>query len=169
MTVAPYFELYLVRHGLAGQFGDYVDDSQRSLTPEGQKKTHKVAQRLRDFGLCFDRIYTSPYTRANQTAQILQSNGLGESIDCWEALQPDGDRTRVIQQLGEDRKAGQQVAIVGHEPDLSQLAETLVFGDVRGGLLLKKAGIIGLTAPVEGNLVGHCQLFWLVPPRLLID
>ena len=169
MTVDPYFELYLIRHGLAGQFGDYEDDSQRSLTEEGQKKTHKVAQRLRDLGLFFDCIYTSPYARANQTAQILQSNGLGDAIDCWDALQPDGDRTRVIEQVSKDRKAGRQVAIVGHEPDLSQLAETLVFGNVRGGLLLKKAGIIGLTVPVEGNLVGHCQLFWLVPPRLLID
>ena len=168
MTVDLCFEIYLVRHGLAGQFGDYVDDSQRSLTQEGQKKTHKVAQRLQDLGLFFDRIYTSPYARADQTAQILQANGLGDAIDRWDALKPDGDRTRTIEQLSIDRKAGEQVAIVGHEPDLSQLAETLILGEVRGGLLLKKAGIIGLMAPVEGNLVGHCQLFWLVPPRLLI-
>ena len=165
----PYFEIYLVRHGLAGQFGDYADDSQRPLTEDGQKKTRKVAQRLHALGLHFDRIYTSPYQRADQTAQILKSSGLGESIERWDALQPDGDRTRLIAQLSDDREAGRRVAIVGHEPDLSQLAETLVFGGVQGGLVLKKAGIIGLMAPIEGELVGNCQLFWLVPPRLLID
>ena len=173
ILVDPYFEIYLVRHGLAGQFGDYEDDSRRPLTEDGQKKTRKVAQRLHDFGLHFDRIYTSPYQRADQTAQILhsvmQSGQSGEPVERWEALQPDGDRTRSIDQLGHGRSAGRRVAIVGHEPDLSQLAETLVFGTVQGGLVLKKAGIIGLIAPVEGELVGNCQLFWLVPPRLLIE
>ncbi len=169
IPVDPYFEIYLVRHGLAGQFGDYADDSRRPLTEDGQKKTRKVAQRLYDLGLHFDRIYTSPYERADQTAQILHSSGLGESIERWEALQPDGDRIRSIEQLSGDRKAGRRVAIVGHEPDLSQLAEMLVFGTAQGGLLLKKAGIIGLMAPIEGELVGNCQLFWLVPPRLLMD
>ena len=169
MTVDLYFEIYLVRHGLAGQFGDYADDSQRPLTEDGQKKTRKVAQRLQELGLSFDRIYTSPYERADQTAQILQSSGLGTSIERWDTLQPDGDRTRLIDQLNGDREAGRRVAIVGHEPDLSQLAETLVFGIVQGGLVLKKAGIIGLMAPIEGELVGNCQLFWLVPPRLLMD
>jgi len=173
ITVDPYFEIYLVRHGLAGQFGDYEDDSRRPLTEDGQKKTRKVAQRLRDLGLHFDRIYTSPYERADQTAQILQSvlqsGHLGQSIERCEDLQPDGDRTRSIDQLSHDREAGRRVAIVGHEPDLSQLAETLVFGSVQERLVLKKAGIIGLMAPIEGELVGQCQLFWLVPPRLLMD
>ena len=169
IPVDSFFEIYLVRHGLAGQFGDYEDDSQRPLTEEGQKKTRKVAQRLCDLGLHFDRIYTSPYERAHQTAQILQSIGLSESIERCEDLQPDGNRTRSIEQLSHDREAGRRVAIVGHEPDLSQLAETLVFGTVQERLVLKKAGIIGLMAPIEGELVGQCQLFWLVPPRLLMD
>ena len=170
ITVDPYFEIYLVRHGLAGQFGDYEDDSRRPLTEDGQKKTRKVAQRLRDLGLHFDRIYTSPYERADQTAQILQSVlPSSQSIERWDTLQPDGDMTRSIDRLSDDREAGRRVAIVGHEPDLSQLAETLVFGTVQERLVLKKAGIIGLMAPIEGELVGQCQLFWLVPPRLLMD
>jgi phosphohistidine phosphatase len=175
------FEIYLVRHGLAGQFGDYEDDAVRPLTEEGQKKTRKVAQRLLDFGVTFDRIYTSPYQRALQTAQILQSVGLqsvglGSTIEpalepgleIYDDLHPDGDQAVVLDRLANVRQLGLRVAIVGHEPDLSQLAATLVFGQPCDNLTLKKAGIIGLTAPIEGQLVGACQLFWLAPPRLLL-
>jgi phosphohistidine phosphatase len=178
------FEIYLVRHGLAGQFGDYEDDAVRPLTEEGQKKTRKVAQRLLDLGVTFDRIYTSPYQRALQTAEILQSVGLGPTIEpslepvlepaleIYDQLQPEGDRAAVIDRLtsvrSSVRQLGLRVAMVGHEPDLSQLAATLVFGQPSENLTLKKAGIIGLTAPIEGQLVGACQLFWLAPPRLLL-
>jgi phosphohistidine phosphatase len=173
------FDIYLVRHGLAGQFGDYEDDAVRPLTEEGQKKTRKVAQRLLDLGVTFDRIYTSPYQRALQTAQILQTQiaqagGLGSTtepgveLEIEDVLQPEGDRLVMIDRLARVRAAGLRVAIVGHEPDLSHLAATLVFGQACDNLTLKKAGIIGLTAPIEGELVGACQLFWLAPPRLLL-
>ncbi len=173
------FEIYLVRHGLAGQFGDYEDDAVRPLTEEGLKKTRKVAQRLVDLGVTFDRIYTSPYQRALQTAQILQAqiSQTGQlrstiepslELEIEDALQPEGDRLTVIDRLARVRAAGLRVAIVGHEPDLSQLAATLVFGEACDNLTLKKAGIIGLTAPIEGQLVGASQLFWLAPPRLLL-
>ena len=37
-------ELYFLRHGLAGQYGDpqYKDDSLRPLTAEGQKKMRHI-------------------------------------------------------------------------------------------------------------------------------
>ncbi len=173
------FEIYLVRHGLAGQFGDYEDDAVRPLTEEGHKKTRKVVQRFADLGVRFDRIFTSPYQRALQTAQILQTQisrtgQLGSTIEpsleleIEDALQPEGNRLVMIDRLARVRAAGLRVAIVGHEPDLSQLAATLVFGEACDNLTLKKAGIIGLTAPIEGHLVGQCQLFWLAPPRLLL-
>ncbi|MEB3291874.1 MAG: phosphohistidine phosphatase SixA, partial [Synechococcales bacterium] len=56
---------------------------------------------------------------------------------------------------------------VGHEPEQSEWAEQLLWGQARGSLIQKKAGIIGLEAPLTGELLGHCQLFWLCPPRLL--
>jgi phosphohistidine phosphatase len=161
-------DIYLIRHGLAGQFGDYDDDSLRPLTPEGLKKTQKVAQRLKALGLQFDLVLTSPYTRALQTAIVLQSIGLVNTLETLEPLQPDGDTPIVITHLKALRKTVKCIAIVGHEPDLSHLASQLIFGQDCENLTLKKAGVIGLTAPIEGELIGQCQLFWLVPPRLLL-
>jgi len=162
-------EIYCIRHGLAGQFGDCEDDSVRPLSDEGLKKTRHVAQRLKALEVCFDGIFSSPYLRALQTAEILRSVGLGETIETLEFLTPEDAPEPTIDWLMTERSAGKRLAIVGHNPHLSQLAEGLAFGNVTGNLVLKKAGMIGLLAPIEGPLVGHCPLFWLTPPRLLLS
>ncbi len=163
------FEIYLIRHGLAGQFGDYEDDAIRPLTEEGVKKTQRVAHRLKELGIRFDRVLTSPYTRALQTAIVLQSVGLVETSETLDQLQPEGDSAAIITHVETLRQTTARLAIVGHEPDLNQLASHLISSSKQTNLALKKAGIIGLTAPIEGNLVGQCELFWLVPPRLLLS
>lgn len=43
------------------------------ISDEGRSQMTAFAQRLRDQGLTFDRIYTSPYARASQSAAILGS------------------------------------------------------------------------------------------------
>jgi phosphohistidine phosphatase len=61
------------------------------------------------------------------------------------------------------------IALVGHEPMLSMVAAQLIFGQTIGRLRLKKAGIIAISAPVEGNLLGECELLWMVSPKLILD
>ena len=161
-------EIYLIRHGLAGQFGDCEDDSLRPLSEVGVKKTTKVAQKLKELELQFDVILTSPYARSMETAIILQSIGLSEILETIDELKPAGDIEFVIEQLQSICNRVQSLAVVGHEPDLSRLAAKLIFGQNCENLVLKKAGIIGLSAPVDGSLTGQCQLFWLSPPRLLL-
>ncbi len=60
------------------------------------------------------------------------------------------------------------LALVGHQPDLCQWAEFLIWGESRQVLELKKAGVIGLTVPNQVSPVGNSCLFWLTPPRLLL-
>ena len=161
-------DLYLIRHGLAGESGSYPNDAERPLTDEGKKKTRQVAQRLFDLGLQFDLMLTSPLVRAKQTAGILMDVGLAdrmeeasflanEPIDLWldwlKTWKP-GSR--------------QQLALVGHEPSLSEWAELLVWGEAKGAIALKKAGVIGITLPSRDRVIGHSTLFWLTPPRLLL-
>jgi phosphohistidine phosphatase len=63
---------------------------------------------------------------------------------------------------------GTQLAIVGHEPDLGEWAEQLVWGKAQQRLVVKKAGVIGIRLPTTGDLVGNSELFWLTPPRFLL-
>jgi phosphohistidine phosphatase len=161
------FPIYIMRHGLAGQFGDYEDDSQRPLTQAGQLKTAQVAQRLLSLGVQLDLILTSPYCRATQTAEILHQHYPNAQLEVVPDLQPGGDFQPLIDRLNQREQPG-YLAIVGHEPDLSAAAERLIWGEVRSRIILKKSGIIRLDAPATGNLVGHCQLRWLLPAKVLL-
>jgi phosphohistidine phosphatase len=162
-------ELYLIRHGLAGESGSYTNDADRPLTEDGKKKTRQVAKRLVDLGLSFDLILTSPFARARQTAEVLLEVGLSKTLEEASYLAPNGDITTWVNWLtawNQDEKS--TLALVGHEPNLSTWAEILVRGDAKGAIELKKAGVIGLSLPDNGTPIGRSRLFWLVPPRLLL-
>jgi phosphohistidine phosphatase len=176
-------KIYLIRHGLAGQFGDYEDDSIRPLSTDGRAKTRKVAKQLSGLGVQFDRVLSSPYVRAYQTAEILQAAKLCDSIETADFLKPGSIESEesfgaLLNWLMQwrDKIAAEKtptdqeetIAIVGHEPDLSSIAEQLMFGQTLQRLVLKKAGVIALNAPSEGDFKGNCQLLWLVSPKILL-
>ncbi len=160
--------LYLIRHGIAIEREIFAGpDSERHLTSQGEKKTLQMAERLVDLGMSWDLILSSSFLRAIQTSEILVNAGLADEIQLHEALAPGGrfgdwlqwlDQWRLQERLG--------LGLVGHEPDLSQWAELLMWGSYQGVLELKKAGVIGLKLPPH-DPVGQSTLFWLTPPRLL--
>lgn len=162
-------ELYIIRHGLAGDHGSYANDEQRPLTDEGQQKTRQVAKRLQALGLKFDWILTSPLVRARQTAEILRDVGLGADLEESGLLAPEGRLQDWLSWYKQWQESdGKCLALVGHEPNLSAWAEQLIWGDVRHHLVLKKAGVVGINLPDRGSPLGMGELFWLTPPRLLL-
>jgi phosphohistidine phosphatase len=158
--------IYLVRHGLAGDFGDFEDDRLRPLTPEGKTKTRRIAERLKELEVSVEVILTSPYLRALQTAEILLGTKIGDRLETADFLEP--DYTFESLQTWLAHTTAKSVAIVGHEPNLSNAAAFLVFGQPTENIQMKKAGVIGLETPSEGEIVGRSTLFWLAPPRLLL-
>ncbi|MBD2778331.1 phosphohistidine phosphatase SixA [Iningainema tapete] len=163
-------ELYLIRHGIAEERLDGVNDEARSLTKEGRQKTEKVAQRLKKLDFHFDLIATSPFVRARQTAEILVATGLSSQWEECNHLLPSGSIHNWVTDWLKPSKyqAETQLALVGHEPNLSSWAEILVWGQAKAGLDLKKAGMIGLKLPETGSPLGRSQMFWLTPPRYLL-
>ncbi len=165
-------DLYLIRHGIAVERQQGVPDDDRPLTPKGRKKTEAVAQQLNLLGLEFTEILTSPLIRAGQTAEILIQAGLAPRVSMMPALAPQGsfsDWVEWVKDYREQRASKDTtLALVGHEPDLSQWAELLLWGQARGVMTLKKAGIIGLSLPLEADPVGNSILFWLTPPKFLL-
>ncbi|UBF28180.1 phosphohistidine phosphatase SixA [Kovacikia minuta CCNUW1] len=161
-------ELYLIRHGLAGEHGSYPNDDERPLTEEGKKKTREIAKRLLDLELNFDLILTSPLVRARQTADILLKVGLSKKLEEASYLAPGGSIDAWLEWLRSQQQAHFCLALVGHEPGLSEWAEILLWGKSRGALTLKKAGVIGMSLPETSSPVGSSSLFWLTPPRFLL-
>ena len=162
--------VYFIRHGIAADRENYATDAERPLTKIGDRKTHKIAQKLKQLGLNFNLILTSPLVRANQTAKILQAHQLSSKVEEFSPLAPSGDINLWLKWLEAwPSKADRELALVGHQPDLANWAEILVWGEVRQVLILKKAGVIGVSLPEVGSPVGNSQIFWLTPPRFILD
>lgn len=162
--------IYLIRHGMAVERQDYLNDSDRPLTEPGRQKTTKVAQRLLGAGVRFTLIQTSPLVRARETAEILSRQGLSEKIETCSYLSPGGNLEDWLDWWGQSsyNQDNSELALVGHQPNLGNWSETLVWGSSQEKLVVKKAGVIGLKVPRRQTLIGNCELFLLTSPKWLL-
>jgi phosphohistidine phosphatase len=158
-------ELYLIRHGVAEERGDdWPDDSKRPLTPDGISRLRKSAKGLNAIEVGFDQIVSSPLVRTRQTADVFSQELKGNPpIATSDALAPAGSSASVIQELTKHvRKA--RLALVGHEPNLGELAALLI--GARAPLEFKKGGIcridFDMLPPKGGGM-----LRWFLTPKML--
>jgi phosphohistidine phosphatase len=157
--------IYLVRHAIAAERGAaYPDDALRPLTPAGTERFRKVAKGLAWLDVRVDRILTSPLVRARQTADILSQELPGKpQIVETEALVPGATFDELRTHMAEFSRC-LSVALVGHEPDIGQLAARLL--GLRHPLAFKKGGVCRIdieTLPPAGP----GELRWFAPPRIL--
>ena len=158
-------ELYLIRHGIAAERGDeYPDDSKRPLTSSGISRLRKEAKALDAMGIGFDHIVTSPLARTKQTAEVFaESLKSKPSVSNSDSLAPAGTPAAVIQELGKHVKKG-RIALVGHEPNIGELAARLI--GARTPLEFQKGAICRIdfeTFPPKGS----GQLRWFLTPKML--
>ena len=151
-----------MRHGIAVKRHQGVDHPERCLTPLGLARTFEVCCRLRDLGFSSERLYSSPYRRAHETAELAVKSGMAPEVEIASCLQPGGDPWSLVQRLKGS------CLFVGHEPDLSLLAAELI-GSRSGGLRLRKAGLCHLRwDEPHQDPRGVAQLQGLLRPRLLL-
>jgi phosphohistidine phosphatase len=159
--------IYLLRHGLAVEPGtaDYGRDSERWLTPKGERKLWKSTQAMAGLDLTFDLILSSPLVRARQTADIVaEAFGARKKIELCDALSPGGRARQVVQRINHAQPEPENVLLVGHEPDLGHLVSLLVFGQPGGAVLMKKGGLCKLSVVALKH--GRCAtLEWLLTPK----
>ena len=142
-------ELLLIRHAQAESYAN--SDSERALTDKGGGQAKSVGEFLQKQDLLPDVTLTSPLVRAQQTAEILCEAGGSDSpiIQPWLAC---GMRPQDAMQELIAYSEFSRVAIVGHEPDFSTLAEWLL-GSQAGGIHVRKASVIlfsNVTPPSQG-------------------
>ena len=156
MPASNSVDLLLLRHGIAEERLGGLDHPDRALTARGRRRTRAVIDALVCRGVGVERLITSPYRRALETAQIACEAGLSGQLEQQPWLQPGGDAALLVKDLSG------RVGLVGHEPDLSDLACSLL-GLVPGSLVLRKAGAMQLRG--SG---GSWQLHALLRPGLLL-
>ena len=158
-------KLYLVRHAIAEPRG-LLPDSERPLTNEGEAKMRRHIRALVRLGEDIDVVITSPLARARETAEIL-ADGIDPrpEVVVEEQLAPDGDAMKLVETIVQ-RHMGRAVALVGHEPDMSELASRLISGSNEVDLDFKKGTIARIDVDEDDHpTLG--QLRWLLSPRQL--
>ncbi|MBK8205225.1 MAG: histidine phosphatase family protein [Planctomycetes bacterium] len=158
-------KLILVRHAVAFERNAkrWPDDSQRPLTKRGAEKFRKAAAGLvklcPDVALCL----TSPFRRASRTAKLLAQAGWPVPKVLPE-LEPGVDPGIVASALAKLKTKG-PIAIVGHEPALSELTAILL-GHGKPTFEYKKGGAASLEFP---HVIAQDEgrLKWFATPKLL--
>jgi broad specificity phosphatase PhoE len=66
-------KIYLVRHGQNQDNANGILNGHRDepLTDIGIQQAHEIADKIRDTGIVFDKVYSSPLQRAYKTAEII--------------------------------------------------------------------------------------------------
>jgi phosphohistidine phosphatase len=121
--------IWLLRHGDAQ---DGSPDAERPLTDKGREQSRVAGAALRALGVKIDACLTSPKVRAADTARIACAE-LGEVELNLEPKLAGGpfDAEALAAGLGDD------VLLVGHDPDFSAAVGSLTGAQVR----MKKGGL----------------------------
>ena len=155
-------QLYVIRHAIAEDQMPGEADDKRELTKAGKKRMKEVVRGMRELDWRFDHIITSPWTRAYDTARLLER--LCETDLITTDLLAQSPRSELLALIAET--VGESIALVGHEPWLGELVAWLAFGDTRHGeaLRLKKCGAVLLA----GSAVpGGMEIQAIIPPKAL--
>ena len=161
-------ELLLVRHAIA--FNRDPDrwpaDGDRPLSPQGEARFRKAARGLRTLVPSVELVLSSPYTRAWRTAEILTEETGWPAPQPSEALEAERSRSEAVGAIRSEAGHG-SLALVGHEPNLSELASFLLTGSERRLLMeMKKGGVACLALP-DGLAGGKGVLRWVATPKML--
>jgi phosphohistidine phosphatase len=123
--------IWLLRHGDAE---DGSPDSERPLTEKGREQARAVGGALKALGVDVDACLTSPKVRAADTARLAcEPLGVEPELEPKLAGGP-FDAEALAAGLGDE------VLLVGHDPDFSMAVHSLTGAQVR----MKKGGLAGV-------------------------
>jgi phosphohistidine phosphatase len=160
-------DVYLVRHAIAENRDPalWPDDSLRTLTEDGERRFRKAARGLARLPKP-EIVLASPFARAWRTAEILHEEAAWPAPEACHEIEAGRSAKVALAPLA--RAASRAiVAMVGHEPNLSELASLLLAGhDQVVQIQMKKGGAAGLR--IDGRpRPASATLLWLLTPALL--
>jgi phosphohistidine phosphatase len=155
-------DVYLIRHAEAvEQSGDMADED-RPLTDAGRAQAQRLAAALPARGANIQRLFVSPTVRTKQTAEpLIAAWGLnGEAVVEADELAPEGKPRKVAKRV--NKQPATVVGLVGHRPDLNELAAWLI-GDKLAQIALDKGGVALVRVEGEELEKEAGELIWLLP------
>lgn len=163
-------KLFLIRHAIAEDRLEFqktkLHDDLRPLTSHGQKKMEKIAKKLHKLYPEIDIFVQSPLVRSQQTVEVLKSFYKKSKVKTLTTLAPGSSFKDLLDDLKKFK--AMNIALVGHEDDLSQFLFFLLTGLRSPSPFQFKKGGIALLEYEKLELT-HFQLHWIVSPKVWID
>jgi phosphohistidine phosphatase len=155
-------ELVFFRHGIADAG---TPDRDRSLTEDGVRKTWASGEGLKKMAIPFDRILTSPWVRAVQTATILaEVLGMASAPEELPGLAGDHTATDLLAALRTFE--GKNLLLVGHQPLLGEAVAELLGASGNCEIDIRKSG--ACSVQIDGfTLKKPAVLNWLMTAKQL--
>jgi phosphohistidine phosphatase len=159
--------VFVIRHAVAEEPVDAArerrNDGQRRLTESGKRDMRKAAAGLARLLGDIPLIFTSPLKRAVETAEILNEAFPLAKLRQQPLLSPGFDPDALLRSI-----AGQAgpIALVGHEPDLSQWIGYMTTGSSRSVVRMKKGCVCRLDMP-DPAAAGEACIAWLLTVKQL--
>ncbi len=154
-------ELHLIRHAAAEITHLGLHDTSRKLTFKGKDQTKVLRKTLQTLEVNYDLVLCSPWRRARETASALEP--IADKLEPCELLAqaPNQELQRLLEDLASQYKT---VALVGHQPWISQLTALLLTGNssLADQFEFRKASLYAL----EYNS-GQASLRFVLPPGVL--
>jgi broad specificity phosphatase PhoE len=81
-------KIYIARHGQNEDNANGILNGHRDkpLTHVGRNQAHELADGIKSAGITFDKVYTSPLSRANETASIICNTLMMEEPEIFDLL-----------------------------------------------------------------------------------
>lgn len=159
-------ELVLFRHAKS-DWGAGLSDAERPLNRRGEQAARTMGRVLARAGRAPDLMLTSPARRARLTADLAVEAGEWACPIVEDGRLCPGSPSLVIESVRHHGGAVERLAVVGHEPALSQTASLLLGGAslhmVTGAAVCLEVGSWPELGP------GSATLAWMLTPRLFIE
>lgn len=157
--------IYLIRHGDSEGISKGLKDSERKLTSEGELRLRNASLYWKNIIPEFDNIISSPYLRALQTAKIIASIYNFKKEILIDKRLGCGSETEDLVEILNAFQSG-EIAIVGHQPDLSNHLSRFISGS--SAFVEFKKGAIAKLSFNNRVREGKGVLEFLIPPGVFI-
>jgi phosphohistidine phosphatase len=154
-------KILLIRHAIAVAREEFQgSDLDRPLTDKGKKRARRAFAGLERIYPGIQKIFTSPAVRAHHSARLLKRQYPEAEVHLSDLLLPEAQDDDSILSLIQSHMAD-TIAIVGHEPNLTRLAGTML-GSHSLPFELSKAGVLVIETDETGS-----RMESLLTPRIL--
>ncbi len=156
-------KIYILRHGQAQPKHPAIKEQERELTKEGIENTRNMLLMAKVLGTEVERIVSSPYRRAVQTAAIAKEVFRPKELEVIEndVLKPDSTPYEVSTYLA--KLSSERILLVSHQPLLGELFRSYVGGEL--DLTFPPSSMARIDVNESGKLEG--TLVWLLSSDIL--